>query len=180
MYVHSSCIPTDTLSVSIKLFQGVWQKLVDDSQTDWDEKIDAVLMGCRASQQASTKHSSYFHQQMCLPIASEVLPSSIDQGCWLKDTVKEIEANIKTAQKSQNKCMRCRRNRLWGLQYCSCVYSAALQTTSDANEMWRHLEQCFENEKLTPSPSPLQWRLFRYVGGSMCLFMNNQRTTSPL
>ena len=58
-------------------------KLVDDFQTDWDEKIDAVLMGYRASWQASTKHLSYcllFHQQMCLPNDSEVLPSSFDQA----------------------------------------------------------------------------------------------------
>ena len=32
-------------------------KIVSDDQTDWDEKLDTVLMGYRASKQASTKHS---------------------------------------------------------------------------------------------------------------------------
>ena len=55
---------------------------MDDSQTDWDEKIDTVLMGYRASRHASTKHSPYFlmfHQQMRLPIENKVLPSSFEK-----------------------------------------------------------------------------------------------------
>ena len=94
-------------------------KLVDESQTNWDEKIDTVLMGYRASRQASTKHSPYFllfHQQMRLPIDSEVLPSSLDQEDDDEDDLdqkiqilldarqkafKEVEANIEAAQKSQ-------------------------------------------------------------------------------
>ena len=94
--------------------------MVNDSQLDWDEKIDTVLMGYRASRQASTKHSPYFllfHQQMRLPIDSEVLPSSLDEQeadeendldqriCTLlasrKKTFKEVEANIKVAQTNQ-------------------------------------------------------------------------------
>ena len=35
-------------------------KVVDESQSDWDEKIDTVLMGYRASRQSSTKQSHYF------------------------------------------------------------------------------------------------------------------------
>ena len=51
-------------------------KLVDEFQTNWDEKIDTVLMGYRASRHTSTKHTPYFllfHQQnlMCLPIDNE-------------------------------------------------------------------------------------------------------------
>ena len=94
--------------------------MVNDSQSDWDEKIDTVLMGYRASRQASTKHSPYFllfHQQMRLPIDSEVLPSSLDEQeadeeedldqriCTLlasrKKAFKEVEANIKVAQTNQ-------------------------------------------------------------------------------
>ena len=94
-------------------------KLVDESQTNWDEKIDTVLMGYRASRQASTKHSPYFllfHQEMRLPIDSEVLPSSLDQEdddekdldqkiqillAARQKAFKEVEANIEAAQKSQ-------------------------------------------------------------------------------
>ena len=44
--------------------------------TDWDEKIDTVLMGYRSSQQSSTKHSPYFmlfQQRMRLPNDNELL-----------------------------------------------------------------------------------------------------------
>ena len=76
-------------------------------------------MGYRASRQASTKHSPYFllfHQQMRLPIDSEVLPSSLDQEDDDEEDLdqkiqilldarqkafKEVEANIEAAQKSQ-------------------------------------------------------------------------------
>ena len=94
--------------------------MVNDSQSDWDEKINTVLMGYRASRQASTKHSPYFllfHQQMRLPIDSEVLPSSLDEQeadeeedldqriCTLlasrKKAVKEVEANITYDRKHQ-------------------------------------------------------------------------------
>ena len=68
-------------------------KLVDESQTNWDEKIYTVLMGYRA-RQASTKHSPYFllfHQQMRLPIDSEVLPSSLDQEDDDEDLDQKIQ-----------------------------------------------------------------------------------------
>ena len=44
-----------------------------------EDKLDTVLMGYRASQQASTKQSPYFmmfQQQMRLPIDAEILPES--------------------------------------------------------------------------------------------------------
>ena len=72
-------------------------KLVDDSQTDWDEKIDVILMGYRASQ-ASTKHSPYFlffQQQMHLPIDSEVLLSSFDQE---GDDEEDLDQKIQILQ----------------------------------------------------------------------------------
>ena len=90
--------------------------MVNDSHSDWDEKIDTVLMGYKTSRQASTKHSTYFLlflQQMRLPIDSEMLPSSLneqeaDEGedldqriCTLlasrKKAFKEVEANINVA-----------------------------------------------------------------------------------
>ncbi len=36
------------------------EKVIDDDHCNWEEKIDMVLMGYRASRQASTKHSPYF------------------------------------------------------------------------------------------------------------------------
>ncbi len=51
-------------------------KVVNDSRTDWDEKLETILMGYRASKQASTKHSPFFmcfQQDMWLPIDNEVL-----------------------------------------------------------------------------------------------------------
>ena len=49
---------------------------------------------------------------------------------------------------------------MWGLQYCSCVQCCLggqitlILVNFDADEMQRHLEQCFENETLTPPPPP--------------------------
>lgn len=54
-------------------------KIIDEDKLDWDDKLDTVLMGYRASQQASTKQSPYFmmfQQQMRLPIDAEILPQS--------------------------------------------------------------------------------------------------------
>ena len=52
-------------------------KVVADGQEDWDEKLHTVLMGYRASRQATTKHSSYympFQKETRLPIDNEVMP----------------------------------------------------------------------------------------------------------
>ena len=49
--------------------------MVNDAHTDWDEKLDTILMGYRASIQASTKHSPYymcFQQHMRLPVDNEI------------------------------------------------------------------------------------------------------------
>ena len=35
-------------------------KVIDADQENWDELIDTVLMGYRASKQASIKHSPYY------------------------------------------------------------------------------------------------------------------------
>ena len=53
-------------------------KVIDDDRQNWDDRIDTVLMGYRASRQSSTKHSPYymlFQQQMRLPVDSELLTS---------------------------------------------------------------------------------------------------------
>ena len=94
-------------------------KIVNDTQTDWDEKIDTVLMGYRASQQTSTKHSPYFilfQQHMQLPIDNEVLPllnhlesegeDDLDQKidsllAARKKAFQKAESNITAAQKRQ-------------------------------------------------------------------------------
>ena len=63
-------------------------KIADDTHTDWDVKIDTVLMGYRASRQVSMKHSPYFmpfQQHMRLPIDNEVL-SPLDS---LEDEAEE-------------------------------------------------------------------------------------------
>ena len=90
--------------------------MCNDDQTDWDEKIDTVLMGYRASRQASTKHSPYymlFQQHMRLPIDAEVLPPSEDEdGLELDSAVQALiesrermfrkaESNISDAQNKQ-------------------------------------------------------------------------------
>ena len=61
-----------------------------------------------------------------------------------------------------------------GVYSIAAAYSAALGIephlmTFDADEMRGHLEQCFEDEKLTPFP--LQRSLLRNVGRSMHSFM---------
>ena len=93
-------------------------KVCNEDQTNWDEKLDTVLMGYRASRQASTKHSPYymlFQQHMRLPIDAEVLsPSNApDENAPNVDTAvqaliksrekvfKKADSNILSAQKKQ-------------------------------------------------------------------------------
>ncbi len=50
-------------------------KVVNEDHSNWDEKIDTVLMAYRASKQASTKHSPYYmlyQKPMQLPIDAEL------------------------------------------------------------------------------------------------------------
>ena len=94
-------------------------KLCNEEHTDWDDKINTVLMGYRASSQASTKHSPYFmlfQQEMRLPIDVEVMPTSADSNGQpevdLESTIQALlerreqvfekaEKNIKDAQRKQ-------------------------------------------------------------------------------
>ena len=93
-------------------------KIIDEDKLDWDDKLDTVLMGYRASKQASTKQSPYFmmfQQQMRLPIDAEILPESSphdwEDNC-LEETVgallesrnqafQKTQMNITKAQKQQ-------------------------------------------------------------------------------
>lgn len=79
-------------------------KLANDDQTDWDVKIDVVLMGYRASCQASTKHSPYYmlyQKEMRLPIDVEVEPFVSETE---EDLLQEgIEQKLKTLLESRDK-----------------------------------------------------------------------------
>ena len=95
--------------------------MIDDDQQNWDEKIDTVLMGYRASRQSSTKHSPYymlFQQQMRLPVDSELLTSGSgelgdeENGEGVAEVIRHLlesrqkafekaESNIVQAQKYQ-------------------------------------------------------------------------------
>ena len=89
-------------------------KVINDSHDDWDLKINTVLMGYRASRQASTKHSPFymlFQTEMRLPIDSEILPTepttdptphAIDLLLKSREkSFKGAHANIQVAQKQQ-------------------------------------------------------------------------------
>ena len=93
--------------------------MCDDDQRNWDEKINTVLIGYCASQQASTKHSPYFmlfQKHMRLPIDSEVQTPSqvpkeedrVDLDGVIQSLIasrervfQKAEGNITSAQKQQ-------------------------------------------------------------------------------
>ena len=57
--------------------------MVDEDQKNWDVKIETVLMGYRASRQASTKYSPYFllfQKEMRLPIDNEIMQNEESQS----------------------------------------------------------------------------------------------------
>ena len=91
-------------------------KVVDECQSDWDEKIDTVLMGYRASRQSSHPISCFSSRTWQLPIDVEILPQAehldqqdpyaisarIDQILQSREEAfKKAEANIAIAQKKQ-------------------------------------------------------------------------------
>ena len=74
--------------------------MCNEAQTDWDEKLDTVLMGYRASRQDSTNHSPYFmlfQQQMRLPIDAEYLPPQEmeDKESSFEDVIDDLIASRK-------------------------------------------------------------------------------------
>ena len=91
-------------------------KVIDEDQLNWDLKLDTILMGYRASKQASTKQSPYYmlyQQYMRLPIDAEIMPTSehgeeVDHDTVIKNLLesrqkafKKAETNISKAQKQQ-------------------------------------------------------------------------------
>ena len=71
--------------------------MCNEAQTDWDEKLDTVLMGYRASRQDSTNHSPYFmlfQQQMRLPIDAEYLPPQEMEDSF-EDVIDDLIASRK-------------------------------------------------------------------------------------
>ena len=90
--------------------------MCNQDHNDWDEKIDTILMGYRASSQASTKYSPYFmlfQKEMRLPIDNEIIPigNIIEEGDLdktmeillqkKKELFQKVESNIKTSQQKQ-------------------------------------------------------------------------------
>ena len=94
-------------------------KLANDDHDNWDDQIDMILMGYRASRQASTKFSPYymlFQTQMRLPMDAEMaqsddeeLEENIEERIQAllqarKEVFTDAESNIKLAQKVQKEC----------------------------------------------------------------------------
>ena len=121
LILHNVTHPLQTNGLTERFNQTLSQclaKVCNEDHTNWDEKLDTVLM---ASCQASTKHSPYymlFQQHMRLPIDAEVLPPSSapdesDKDALDMDTAvqaliesrervfKKAESNISSAQKRQ-------------------------------------------------------------------------------
>ena len=84
-------------------------KVIDDDKRDWDEKIDTILMGYRASKQASIKQSPYymlFQRQMRLPIDVESAEDNLDEVVDAlivsrEKAFRKAQENISKAQKQQ-------------------------------------------------------------------------------
>ena len=93
-------------------------KLVDDDRSNWDLKIETVLMGYRCSRQGTIKQSPYFmlfQKEMRLPIDSEVLPMcSVNSENELPEMIQALlesrgklfddaSLNIAVSQREQKK-----------------------------------------------------------------------------
>ena len=76
--------------------------MVDQDQKNWDLKIETVLMGYRASRQASTKYSPYFllfQKEMRLLIDNEIIPNEESHIHMENDLEFSVEALLKTREK---------------------------------------------------------------------------------
>ena len=97
-------------------------KVVNDAHTDWDEKLDTILMGYRASIQASTKHSPYymcFQQHMRLPVDNEICDGdgdSDDDGDDDDKTGEEIDLKIQRLLSSHEKSFAKAKGNIAGAQ----------------------------------------------------------------
>ena len=76
--------------------------MVDEDQKNWDVKIETVLMGHRASRQASTQYSPYFllfQKEMRLPIDNEIMQNEESHLHMESDMSVVIEALLQTREK---------------------------------------------------------------------------------
>ena len=76
--------------------------MVDEDQKNWDVKIETVLMGYRASRQASTKYSPYFllfQKEMRLPIDNEIMQNEESHNHMESEMSIVIEALLQTREK---------------------------------------------------------------------------------
>ena len=76
--------------------------MVDEDQKNWDVKIETVLMGYRASRQASTKYSPYFllfQKEMRLPIDNEIMQNEESHNHMESEMSIVIEALLQTKEK---------------------------------------------------------------------------------
>ncbi|KAL5479399.1 hypothetical protein EMCRGX_G022919 [Ephydatia muelleri] len=75
-------------------------KMVDEDQKNWDVKIETVLMGYRASCQASTKYSPLlFQKEMHLPIDNEIMQYEESHTHMESEMSIVIEALLQTRGK---------------------------------------------------------------------------------
>ena len=76
--------------------------MVDQDQKNWDLKIETVLMGYRASRQASTKYSPYFwlfQKEMRFSIDNEIIPNEELHVHMENDLEISVEAYLRTREK---------------------------------------------------------------------------------
>ena len=76
--------------------------MVDEGQKNWDVKIETVLMGYRASCQASTKYSPYFFavsKEMRLPIDNEIMQNEKSHNHMESEMSIVIEALLQMREK---------------------------------------------------------------------------------
>ena len=76
--------------------------MVNEDQKNWDVKFETVLMGYRASRQASTKYSPHFllfQKEMRLPIDNEIMQKEESHNQMESEMSIVIEALLQTREK---------------------------------------------------------------------------------
>ena len=95
--VLSTCTQTNGLTERFNqtLLWNLCKLIAEDkSKSNWDLKIETVLMGFRSSRQETTKQSPYymlFQKQMRLPIDSEMIPP---QNLCSSSSENELQSDI--------------------------------------------------------------------------------------
>ena len=127
---NSSCVPICHNYMHILLFvqtNGLTErfnqtlsrslvKVINDSQDNWDEKIDAILFGYRVTKHCSTGYTPFYmmyHREASLPIDAEIMPDhggderehQMDEYIDTMLNVKENlqQSAIQNIEKSQEK-----------------------------------------------------------------------------